>query len=361
MERFIRRKYEFREFSGGAGRRAASHNTGNASVSSSEDQPPPLPPKPGKRFGFALRSASATFTRPRMDKYAAPMSPPLSGEDVPDSPPRVNKASRVFGSSVGNAHDDAFNAKMASLREMGFTDARRNSFVLKEMNGSLSGSIEALVRLGSGNKSASRNPTPVSTASGSGLTVEKRRALDNPPEAPPKDTKDPVDPFAALDYESQPQLPRRAATQPIPQHSQTPQSLQSYSYNNPFLNNIPQTQAPQALQDPFAGMQISAAPQQDQYVNAPVQQVQPPLQQMPTNQYNNPFMNNNTYQQQPQMQTMIQPPQQEQQQQHQQFQAQPSSQQQQPSQYTYAQPIQPQHTSNPFLRGSKSQTFSTLR
>ncbi|KAL1303679.1 hypothetical protein AAFC00_007033 [Neodothiora populina] len=325
MERFIRRKYETLEFATTSARRGAANHTGNASTSSAEDQPPPLPPKPGKKFGLALRSASATFTRPRMDKYTPPMSPAYSGSDGRESPPRTNKQSRVFGSTIGNMHDDAFKAKMSSLREMGFHDAEQNAFVLKEMNGNLSATVEGLVRLGGGNRPGSRNITPVSASSGAlnGLNVDRVRASEIPPKAPPKD---PVDPFAALDNETQPQ--RRAATMPLPQLQQQQQSY------NPFLPAHPQLPPQQTLQDSFAGMQISSQPQH--YANTP-----PPQQAQ--NPYN-PFMA-------PTQQAQMQAPQHPQQQ--------PQYQYPQPLQPQHtAQPLQPQHTSNPFLRATKSQTFT---
>ena len=52
MERFIRQKYEQRAFMNNS-QPGTRHNTG--STSSVEDKPPPLPPKPTKRFGFGLQ------------------------------------------------------------------------------------------------------------------------------------------------------------------------------------------------------------------------------------------------------------------------------------------------------------------
>ena len=158
LERFIRQKYDQQLFSEGHSRAAVRNNTG--STRSSEDQPPPLPPKPGKRFGFGLRSASSAFPLPKN----GPMSPPLSPSspnsfDTPASPIRVNKQSRVFGASVGTGGDD-MEAKLAQLRDMGFADEKRNATILKGLGGNLDKAIESLVRLGEGSAPNSRSRTP---------------------------------------------------------------------------------------------------------------------------------------------------------------------------------------------------------
>ena len=50
LEKFIRQKYDQQLLSGAADRAASRHNTGSTSTRSSEDQPPPLPPKPAQRI-----------------------------------------------------------------------------------------------------------------------------------------------------------------------------------------------------------------------------------------------------------------------------------------------------------------------
>lgn len=324
MERFIRQKYEQKAFSGGNAKQMAKQNTGSTSAS---DQPPPLPPKPGKRFGFSLRSASSTFPQQqRMEKYTPPLSPAFSGSDGRESPPKaVNKASKVFGATVRNQDDD-FDAKLAKLREMGFNDTRRNSLVLKSMDGNLDRTVESLVRLGEHSKPPSRAITPVSAGSGSmnlnGLMVEKRRALE------PSNTTS-SNPFDALDHPPQP--PQRSFTQPLPQ--QVPGQAQTASYN-PFLtapNN--QYQDPVTLQDSFQGLHISGAGQG--------QMVQPSQSPVPQQYGYNPFLSNNARQPLQQQYAPMHAP-------------------------TYPQPDtqvpgQPQAfatTSNPFLRHQTSQTLT---
>lgn len=294
MERFIRQKYEHKAF---VGSRSRSHTVGGASVSSTEGVPPPLPPKPSKKFGFSLgvRSSSATH-----QKYTPPLSPALTGSDRSSTPPagRMNKQSRVFGSAVGNQEEETFDTKLASLREMGFPDTRRNSMVLKNVNGNLDKAVETLVRLGDSTSGAQGTLTPMSgSTSGSnanGLYIEKQRAQ-------PEKAAVSTNPFDALDL----QPPRRAFTQPAPSTA-APQP----SYN-PFLQPQPQAPEQQPLQNAFSAMQLSA--------------------QQPQQYQNNPFMPQQS--QQP-IQTPSYPPQHTQQSQ------------------------QPQAPSNPFLRKTQSQTFA---
>jgi hypothetical protein len=68
LERYIRQKYELRAFSGGnaggASRPpAVKQYTGSTSTGSLGDDPPPLPPKPGKKFGFCLPHTTHTSAR----------------------------------------------------------------------------------------------------------------------------------------------------------------------------------------------------------------------------------------------------------------------------------------------------------
>ncbi|CAD0053259.1 unnamed protein product [Aureobasidium pullulans] len=376
MERFIRQKYEHKAF---VGSRPRSHTVGGASVSSNEGVPPPLPPKPGKKFGFSLgvRSSSATQQR-----FTPPLSPALTGSDGRSTPPigKMNKPSRVFGSTVGNQEEDTFDTKLASLREMGFPDTRRNSMVLKSVNGSLDKAVETLVRLGS-----------TSSSNANGIYIEKQRAQEKPASS--------TNPFDALDL----QPPRRAFTQPA---LSTAAPQPSY---NPFLQPQSQPQAQQSLQNSFSAMQITNQ-QPQQYQNNPFmpQQMQQPVQApiyppQDAQQYqqsqpqSNPFLRKtqsqtfapsnpfgiqlsaapqNPWLAQPPVQTQqaqspgafYQPQQdffatqpQQQQQQQQQQQPQYQQQQQQNPYHQQQQPPQqlaPQHTSNPYANMSSPQPSS---
>ncbi|KAL9013072.1 MAG: hypothetical protein Q9173_002209 [Seirophora scorigena] len=156
LERFIRQKYDQQTLSGGGTvRPAARQDTGTSgSTRSSDDQPPPLPPKPGKRFGFSLRSVSAALPMTKHSHISPPTSPDTANGYPPSPPIRVNKQSRVFGASIGGGGEN-MEAKLATLRDMGFADDKRNSTVLKGLNGNLERTIEALVRLGDGSAPSS--------------------------------------------------------------------------------------------------------------------------------------------------------------------------------------------------------------
>ncbi len=159
LERFIRQKYDQQSFSSNAPRPAVRHDTG--STRSSDDQPPPLPPKPGKRFAFGLRSVSSVLPLSRSNRTTPATSPDGStGFGAPPSPIRVNKQSRVFGASVGGTNGEDMDAKLGTLRDMGFSDDRKNASILKGLGGNLERTIEALVRLGEGSAPSSRSRTP---------------------------------------------------------------------------------------------------------------------------------------------------------------------------------------------------------
>lgn len=158
MERYIRQKYMNRNFNTGK-----RHNTGSTE---SDETPPPLPPKTPSRFGF--RSASSIF--PLGHKAKAAQHPPPSPRDLPPDPSqRWNKASQVFGASVGG-NDDAGDAqaterKLAKLRDMGFMDDQRNTLVLKGVSGNMEKTIEALIRLGEGGGGISPGIVPIRQSS----------------------------------------------------------------------------------------------------------------------------------------------------------------------------------------------------
>nr|OQO27836.1 hypothetical protein B0A51_04671 [Rachicladosporium sp. CCFEE 5018] len=335
VERYIRQKYEARAFAtggsgvtatrgGGAPMMAMSsrQNTGSTSTGSAGDEPPPLPPKPGKRFGFNLRSASSTFSRGhRNDAFTPPMSPTFTGSqgsgEIRDEG-KMSKPSQVFGmkiTSVGNNFDQ----KLAALRDMGFADNRRNSDVLKHTGGSVDKAVEVLVRMGEGSKPVARALTPVSMGSTgtSGISVEKRRE-------PEKASTNPWE----IREEVQP--PQRSATAPIPQISEPARARDASTPVNNWNPFLPQQQP---LENSFAGLQVSQ--------QAPVQQQQQtsqqPYQGNPWPEPPNPWENT---------QSLPQPA------------AGDLAYGQAHQQYAQPAPVQQQQTGNPFLRSTRSQQFT---
>ena len=344
MEKFVRQKYELRTLAeGSTNAPAIRQNTGSTGTGSWSEDPPPLPPKPGKRFGF-IRSASSTFHRNKQDRFTPPVSPAYSGSErsAGHESPHKSKPSQVFGmkiTSVGNN----FDTKLAALRDMGFSDNRRNSEILKSSNGNVDRAVETLIRLGEGSKSASGGPTPAPRsltpvsmgASGvsSGISIEKTREAEAKASNNPWEVKD--------------ASPQRAATQPLPPRSQSADPT-SNSWN-PFLRQDAPSQPPQqSLESNFQNLQVSHTGQ------VPPQFVQQPgaIQQMSQQYQSNPFQVSRQQQPSPNpWQQAQQPPQQA-------FTT--------DSLYSQPQPVQQQPTaaaqfeqpSNPFLRMSRSQTFS---
>lgn len=346
MEKFIRQKYELKTLSTGTpAAPAARQNTGSTGTGSWSEEPPPLPPKPAKRFGFNLRSASSTFHRPKQDKFTPPISPVFSGSDgsAGDETPHKSKPSQVFGMKITGVGNN-FDAKLATLRDMGFDDNRRNSDVLKSTNGNVDRAVETLVRLGEGSKTSSRGPTPaprtltpVSMGSSgvNGISIDKTRPAE------PKVSNNP--------WEVKEEIPQRAATQPLPQASMPARSQSADPTSNswnPFLRQPEQPQPQQTLESSFQNLQVSQTghpqPQSFQQPSA-FQQTQQQFQSNPC-QMQPP---SNPWQVQPQ------PPQQSYVTETQYSQPQPFQQQPQPT-------GAPQYdqSSNPFLRTSRSQTFT---
>ncbi|KAF1929706.1 ArfGap-domain-containing protein [Didymella exigua CBS 183.55] len=369
MERYIRQKYEQRVFMS-ASQPGTRHNTGSTS---SEDRPPPLPPKPTGRFGFGLRKTSTS--------KSPPVSPGLGFEISQTSPPRVNKPSRVFGSNI-HTSGDGLDSKLATLRDMGFPDDKRNSTVLKGLNGNLDRTVEALIRLGEQNsgRSGRTTPTPPAKNGANGLS------FDNVPQSTPAGAS--PNPFDALDaaplaQQQQPQSQQfsyggqQQATQQANlynpflsqgqqgqyqqqgeaqqqqnytqqgQYQQQQQQQQSYGQSyNPFgqQQQQQQQQSQQSLEQQFQGLGFSQQ-QPQQY-----QQPQPTAQPLFPNrtggliQPNPPFAQTNPFQQSFPPPPMPQIPEQ-----YSSFYA------PQPQYQSMSQPASP---GNPFLKSSKSQIFA---
>jgi hypothetical protein len=243
MERFIRQKYQDRT--------AKAQTRQDTGSTNSDDQPPPLPPKPGSRFGF--RSASSIFplsSKARREAAARPDS-----RDRSQSPPRRNKPSRLFGADVGSPTAGDLDIKLAQLRDMGFRDEKRNLTILKGHGGNVEKSIETLVRLGEGQaptpalKSAgnsgpsSRSRTPITPSAGITINRTQEKSSPNPSN----------NPFDMLDAPAKPAQPQSSqstggmvssqnmANNPYQQsQSQNPYGLvpsqSQYSLNQAFQN-----------------------------------------------------------------------------------------------------------------------------
>lgn len=219
MERFIRQKYQYRSLENGKPKppsrdgsytKAPEDSRRNrATQGSPEGSPPPLPPKSGKFLGFGLQSSSSTSNLRRSSK--------AKGDE---------KASYGLGAPVADVTNASFEAKMATLREMGFVNDRRNEMVLRGLNENLERAVETLVRLGEGSNPASGSRTPAPTS--------------NP--APNSAVTPKVD----------------SSTNPFEQTgaNQATQQPQSVSYN-PFDRPNPQPMSAQPLETSFQNLQVS--------------------------------------------------------------------------------------------------------
>lgn len=338
MEKFIRQKYMSK-----AVQAPVRNNTGSTN---SDDQPPPLPPKTGSRFGF--RSASSIFPMSSKSRKEAARQEFENSRVRSPSPP-MNKQSRVFGAAVGEEGQGDLEAKLEKLRDMGFTDEKRNTAVLKGLSGNLEKSIETLVRLGEGSfvggvRSAeipapapiSRSRSPLSP--GAGISINRTRDEPSPRAAS-------NNPFDMLD-----------APPPIaqPQSSQSTGSLQSPGMmmgNNPYQQTqntnpfgLAPSQSQHNLNQAFQNMAVTSSqplfpnhtggfpgPQQSQQQQLYQQSMTPPVPSLPQQYYPSVIYEN--------------PAQQPQQQQQQTTSYNPFMQQSQPPQ---APPINTNFASNPY-------------
>ena len=297
LEKFIKQKYDQQIFSGGHSRRPATRND-TSSTRSSEGQPPPLPPKPGKRFGFGLRSASSMLPLSRNATTSPPRSPHDGVNAFRAEPIRVNKQSRVFGASVGGGGGE-MEAKLAQLKDMGFADEKRNASILNGMNGNLERTIETLVRLGEGSAPTSRSRTP---------NQNKNIAVSQPLPSLPSSAQN-TGVVNGISFTSN-GTTSAVSTEPHGQQSypsmdtSQAQAERSFSPSNPYQSQaqpynpigIPNEQTANVpLERAFSSMQISPQQQQPLFPNAtggypsqppPAQDIRfqtmtPPVPQMP--------------------------------------------------------------------------------
>ncbi|PYH40500.1 putative GTPase activating protein for Arf [Aspergillus saccharolyticus JOP 1030-1] len=263
MERFIRQKYQHRSLDENKPKPPSRHDSGYDR--SPEGSPPPLPPKPARPFGFGLRSASSATNLNRISNRSA-SSPQSDRFDSPSPSVGIRKASG----------DASLETKLATLRDMGFTNERRNAIALRELNGNLDKTIETLVRLGEGNGSVVRPiasaSTPTVDSSKSGNPFDQ---LDSRPAAQPSSNFNPFDAQPPQQVQPPPppppqQLPQSASMQPLEQSFQGlqvtqplfPHSTGGYPYRQ---SSLPQPLYQQASVAPPATSTLN----QSGYVASP--------------------------------------------------------------------------------------------
>jgi hypothetical protein len=226
MERFIRQKYM---------NNVVADSKYSKNPIADEETPPPLPPKNSAKFGF--RSASSIFPLSSRSKKEARSSTGLEQERMGENSQRQpNKPSKVFGATVDYDSSDDTDKKLARLRDMGFFDAQRNAMVLKGVNGNVERAVEALIRLGEGDKRSpglpepqrplrtSRSLTPLTPGSsglGLGMGVPQKTGAG----------------------QVQPTTPSSVSTNPfdmmVPAQPQTAQSTGNLQTKNPYNNTSP--------------------------------------------------------------------------------------------------------------------------
>ncbi|KAL9582587.1 MAG: hypothetical protein Q9212_003207 [Teloschistes hypoglaucus] len=305
LERFIRQKYDQQTFSAStAVRPSTRHDTG--STRSSDDQPPPLPPKPVKRFGFGMRSVSSALPSTKHSPISPPTSPDTTNGYPPPPPIRVNKQSRVFGASVGGGGEN-MESKLATLRDMGFGDEKRNSTILKGLNGNLERTIETLVRLGDGNIPRSRPRSP----------VKPRRIAVSQPAGPSQPFSSVgVEPHttaaSGISFNSEVSPASKAKAAPTSSSSPDPNERDTHipptQSHNPF--DVPNSRSDTwPLDKAFENMQVSQRPPlfpnatggypiQPQHVEASrfQQSMTPPVPQLHQHMHTNPYAHQMPYQ-----------------------------------------------------------------
>ncbi|OTA85781.1 hypothetical protein M434DRAFT_159411 [Hypoxylon sp. CO27-5] len=236
MERFIRTKYVQTAVNG-----TKKHNTG----SSDEGTPPPLPPKTGSRF-FSFRSKKDTRSRDSV----------FGSHDAQRSQ-SGNKAPKVFGATVQQDSPEAMAQKLTQLRDMGFTDDKRNAMILKGVNGNLEKTIEALVRLGEGGGVSLPLPSRDGSVPGSSRSLTPQPTSPRPTiglskSSPPAPS--PASPASNNPWDISPAQPQST------QSTGTLQNKNPFYASNPF--GVPNQQSEFNLNQSLQNLSLAAPPQQ---------------------------------------------------------------------------------------------------
>lgn len=245
MERFIRAKYiqSNSPVNGSTRHRAGSTD--------SEGTPPPLPPKTGSKFFKSASTFPLSFRSKKSDSQRNPR------EARPQSPSDLrNKPSKVFGTSVDQDSIDTAQ-KLTQLRDMGFTDDKRITMILKGVNGNLEKTIETLVRLGEGGGGSGAGPSATSREN----SLPTSRSLSPAPITPTT--------TAGLSRVSPPASRSSATSNPWdvpPAQPQSSQSTGTLQNKNPFFSTnpfgVPAQQTELALNQSFQNMSLSPLAQQ---------------------------------------------------------------------------------------------------
>ncbi|KAI0838766.1 ArfGap-domain-containing protein [Hypoxylon sp. FL0890] len=242
MERFIRAKYVQAAVNG-----TKKHNTG----SSDEGTPPPLPPKTGSRF-FSFRSKKDTRSRDS-----------IFGAHDAQRGQSGNKATKVFGATVQQDSPEAMAQKLTQLRDMGFTDDKRNAMILKGVNGNLEKTIEALVRLGEGGGASLSLPSRDGSVPGSSrsLTPQPLTPHHTSPgptiglsKSSPPSARSPASPASNNPWDMPPAPPQSS------QSTGTLQNRNPFYASNPF--GVPNQQAEFNMNQSLQNLSLTASPQQ---------------------------------------------------------------------------------------------------
>ncbi|KAJ5895089.1 hypothetical protein N7495_006780 [Penicillium taxi] len=338
MERFIRQKYQYRTLADGKPkppsrddsytnrREDSNRDDGNYSRRyeessrdefdfgsrrdrsrrnrSPDDSPPPLPPKTGssgsgaaKFFGFGLRGSASTSNLRR-----ASNKPKQSSYDDDWSPPPPVRKTSGLGAPVIDGTTASFEAKMAAMHDMGFTNDRRNEMVLRGFNEDLDRAVETMTKLGEGSQSSSRSRTPASV---NGASIRPMAAVSKP-----ETSNNPFDRTVSNPF---PQQAQSTPYNPFDQPTQAPaptqaleNSFQNLQVSQPLFphstGGYPQSTMPQAMyQAPFTPP-VTATFSQSGYVSSPQpldnsfnpffpNSAQPQAQIQPNPAQNNPFFN----------------------------------------------------------------------
>ncbi|KAJ9604909.1 Protein gts1 [Cladophialophora chaetospira] len=240
MERFVRKKYQEKSLADGKPEPPSRDDYSPTTYSprppleDPDSPPPPVPSKKGKIFGFGLRASSSAYPFSKSDKKKK------------NQEPRVDSAFPISARGYDSRMDDArydmtepeLQKKLATLRDMGFTETERNTSLLRRLNGDVERVVETLVRLGP-------------RENGDAGSRQNTRSASAREPAPSSRAQEPsYNPYA------QPTVGLSLNKPPEPS---TPTSTTTFGSNNPYA---PPEHTSTGLEQSFQSMQVSQQPQQ---------------------------------------------------------------------------------------------------